>query len=587
MPHRRTAHIAPCYNMLPPSYLVMDITYQDNAVFSLWKRIGTQLPGVAGERIRKWGCVTRLPLGNKPVVREDRHEDFLCFAVALSKIFPIMTSPDYSLESYVENSNRSKKYADALVEGVISKKHIADLFAFSFLKFESYDKEKFPRTICALSDEIKATMGPIFRQLDHSIFHSEKVGRFFVKTVPVKERAEHIRNMFGSNQVCLADYSSFECCHRGVFGKAVWAVFRHMIGDSLPQGLVGVLHHLFCGTKYLKFKTLGVESFVDGTLMSGAPWTSSANAVLNFLILSYMRLRAAYPCVEPEQLVLHLDEFVGIVEGDDSLTLGGAYDETILAELGLPCKSEVHSNYASASFCGILKPLDEDALVADPVKILCNFFWLPMNMIELGPRKQSEYLRAKALSYYYQYADCPIVGQMAYSVLARTSGYHVKKAHSYDLGYKRDMVLELALSAGKFWSRKPDVPLAARNIVATLYGIREDEQIEIEKSFVSWEKGGSVWLPPIFQKFAQNTKKMMEATSWPLLTEIDSAGLPNIRGLAGVWYNPSTGLTSTKQPKRKIGPCPNPINKDTTYYPGQSARQEYLLDNPDLIKKVF
>jgi len=559
------SEIAPDCARTWPSFPMPDRRYQPNAIFSVWHRVGGQLAGVRNPGPTTAGTKRTEPYGKEPVVNESVQSDYEKFAIALfDKYLHPPGSPDYSFSTYLKQNNRSIFYVLGLLELVKNSPDIKELFAWAFLKEEPYATKKFPRTINALSNEIKAVFGPIFRQLDETLFTEGKLSKFFVKKVPVKDRARHIEEVLGTGRVTLADFSSFECCHRGAFARVVFHAFRRLLGDSISQEHLHVLEQLFVGKKYLNFKTMGVEAYVDGTLMSGAPWTSSANAVLNLSILSYLRLRKAHPGVAPELLCEHIDEFVGLIEGDDSITRGGAYCADLLEGLGIPCKVSECADYSRASFCGIVRPLGVEATITDPVKVVCNFFWLPEAMMKCGLSKQMSYLRAKALSYYYQYDTCPVVAWLAYSVLTKTRSYQPDGAHH--LSYARNEALREARGAGKFYLRPPVIRPESRELVADLFGITEDEQLVMERTFRDWLIGAPVWLPEPFVIHSRTTELAMADAEWPSAEQKRRSGLVDINAVHRVWYHPASGHVYKKGGK-KLPRMSNPMWFDTSYVP--------------------
>ncbi len=385
---------------------------------------------------------------------------------------------------------------------------ISDFTAGLFLKEEFYTKQnKFPRTIAALSDQCKAFFGPIFHAVDELTYSHGDQSRCFVKKIPVVERPAHVEALFGNNPVNVGDFTSFECCHRGVVSQAVFYLVQHMLGSVLPPEVMNKLKQLFTGFNVLHHKATGIRAQVSETLMSGAPWTAWANLIACLFIISWLRLAAAHPSVPPQDLWAHFSEFKGLVEGDDSITLGGEYDKQLIAGLGLPLKSVCFQNYSKGSFCGIVKPLNDDTIVGNPIQVVCVFFCLKRDLMNCSLSKERSYLRAKALSYFHQYEHCPIIGPMAHAVLERTRSY---TPDSSRLDYWRKAVFDSIDFKQKRWLIPYDVNSIthdARNLVFELYGIDVDEQMQLEKSFLDWGRGCDVVFsfPPCFDEYIHNS----------------------------------------------------------------------------------
>lgn len=450
-------------------------------------------------------------IGGKVIDRDATHPtqiDFLRYvrAVATQHLQPI-SEADFKIDwdTYAAQANRSREYLDkirASVNDVNFFKHEANCF----IKDEQYDTIKYPRSIAALSFEAMATLSPLSKLLEKHFFSYSRLKSFFVKEVPVKDRPSLIESIFGDEQVTLGDFSSFECHHRGVYAQAVKFVMFRLLGNNGTHTLRRTLSEYLTGTNTLRFKQSGVKATIEETLMSGAPWTSFANAILSFSITSYLRLRAKYPDDKPAMLATRLfSDFTGLMEGDDSITLGGAYNTRLVADLQIKLKSEVHENFTRASFIGIIKPRGVEACITDPVKVVCRFFHLPKRLIQLGERKQKSYFRGKALSYYYQYSTCPVIAHLCEAVLKLTKSHQPLKG---SLSYHREAALNEALATGdQFYRKAPDVHLQSRLLVEELYGLNLREQSILEQFFINYGNGQVNKLfkfPAVFDEYVRN-----------------------------------------------------------------------------------
>jgi len=373
----------------------------------------------------------------------------------------------------------------------------------AFTKDETYPikdgKTKFSRTINAYKDETKYFYGPTFQNIEKFIFSSEHnpiIAKHFVKKVPVRDRPALIEDTFLDREVCVADFSSFECHHRGIMARIIAKTIMHVAGDSLTPEVRQMFATHVLLTNMIRFRT-GVSAEVEQTLMSGAVWTSLSNCLLSHYIVSYLRLKNQHMLVPGKLLHIFYDEFVGFCEGDDSITLGGAYNPMLSQALGISMKSVVHADCSTSEFCGILKPLGVDATLTDPVKVICNFFQLSMKDALRNNRKQKALMRAKAYSYYYQYATCPVIAHLAFAVLKKTAGCLCDpSALSYVRKYVYDEAADSDNPEPKFYKIPPNINMSTRVLFDQLYSWSVDEQLSFEASIMRWADGSDE-VPPL------------------------------------------------------------------------------------------
>ncbi len=390
------------------------------------------------------------------------------------------------------NNNRSKSYCRRLKDMAqkCDKLFTDDLRANAFLKDEGYmidgeGRTKYARTINAYTDVTKIMYGPIFRSIEKQFFTSD-LGQYFVKKIPVLDRPAALQSLFGDSPVVVGDFSSFECHHRGIFSKVIARAMTKLMGPHFDPVLKKAFSEHILGKNVGLFKGLGVKFQVDQVLMSGAVWTSLANCMLSFFLVSYMRLKELFPHLNGKRLPDHLNSFRGFCEGDDTIVGGGPYKQIFIDALGLKLKSELHPNIGTASFCGILKPLSVDTVLTDPVKLMSGYFNLPMAYAEAKNSKQSALIRAKALSTYYQYRSCPMVSAFAYSILRKTKSVN---ADSAILNYHQlDCFNQMS---GRFYKSPPNVDPQTRDLFADLYGFSHAEQIQFEQQCFDWIDHGS------------------------------------------------------------------------------------------------
>lgn len=426
------------------------------------------------------------------------------------------------MASWISEGNRSRAEMVRLNEMAKEAANISPemMWAHSFIKRESYELDehgltKFPRTINAYQDLTKALYGPTFKAVEKLFFSSAcPYSKHFVKKVPVRDRGTYIEEMFGDAPVVLADFSSFECAHRGTFAKIVCHCVNKMIGE-IDADLRSMINRHMLGQNISLFKGLGIKVCVDQTLMSGAVWTSLNNCILCHLLVSYMRLKARHPNTPGSKLMSYFSEFTGVTEGDDSLTQGDAYDPELIEGLGIKLTSEVHRNCTTASFCGILKPAGVNASITDPIKVISNFFVLEGNFTEASKRTRMGLLRAKALSYYWQYSTCPVVAHFAFAVLKRTRSYEPDIRSLY---FNRLQAFTESLADKAFYHKAPEIDGTTRSLFSELYGLDILQQQELEASMIAWGNGCDkpITLPPQFRQYEEWTALMCDnMTEYP------------------------------------------------------------------------
>jgi len=221
---------------------------------------------------------------------------------------------------------------------------------------------------------------------------------------------------------------------------------------------------------------------VINKLMSGFPWTSSSNSVLNRCILRYLVLRTRYPYEPAAQLARrHLD---ALFEGDDGITEASHVDPALLKGLGVLLKFEMLRNYGEASFCGIVSPLDADTNLTDPLKVLSGFGILPSKYGKMRAGKWKAFLRCKALSYAYQYPACPVVSEFAHYVLRCTRGVDHRPAVA-DFDWWQRQGVEVAVNAKVYQEARQPIDEDARQLVAERWGITVHTQLRLEALFAS------------------------------------------------------------------------------------------------------
>lgn len=450
---------------------------------------------------------------------DDEQQVFKSYAKRLiRKLFvPLNHGDDVDLDTYLRESQKPASYLERVCNACddISVVEPQDLDAESFGKREGYPEYKHLRGINAVPDKFKAVLGPFIAAFDKRVFETCNArGNLFVKKIPVRDRPEFMEQRFGCDEVFTTDFSSFECHHRGVFNEIIWFLFHHILRNVAPKEVLDLVREMYGGTNTCRFN--GFTASIVETLMSGALWTSSSNGALNMLIMSFIRLRSQYPQASPTQLCKHFDEFNGCFEGDDGIASGRA-DVDLASRLGINLKFEQHKDFTTASFCGIVKNHDSPTIFTDPTKTICNFFVLEPEFATMPNDKCLERLRAKALSYYYQYHDTPVVGPLAYAVLQYTNRVakqfdecDIKSILELERNYHRRECLAAALeqksSGSRFYDTPPNVDYNSRLFCEEIYGVSLEWQLSFEHGIDRWSRGlpHTIWLDDNYDRYTHH-----------------------------------------------------------------------------------
>lgn len=342
----------------------------------------------------------------------------------------------------------------------------------SHLKAEGYEETKCPRAINSPSDLSKIILGAVSHLMDLVIFSH----RVFVKGSDPKTWVERQLNAFESNPVVETDFSSFEAHHEGMFVLLFWELVERLLSELEDSSNIReLMKTLILGRNIIEFKEMTAR--VDQKLMSGALWTSSQNSFLDYMIMSFLSMDARYPDLDPISLSRKgYDEFNGLFEGDDGISLDYGIKAEQIDRLGIYLKLSHHDHFWQAKFCGQTCDPFSGIIVKDPSTVFRKFFVLPIKYRNYGQNKLDGLMRARALSYMYLYHDAPIVGAL--------TDYVARCTANKCLLYDKDLVPYLASDAWlrtKPWHRLSNPTVEARYLVEEKFGYSVEEQIELEK----------------------------------------------------------------------------------------------------------
>jgi len=348
----------------------------------------------------------------------------------------------------------------------------------SFLKDEIYGEAKHARSINSYSDESKVLLGPAMHAIDKAVFTLP----YFVKGTNPRTWPEKLAKLFGEDPVMATDFSSFEAHHRGPLAELGRFWIMHMLRGAGTRQFKAIVSRMFLGNNVCQFED--VTAVLKETLMSGALWTSSANGVLNLLLMSYLVGRGRFAEVSPVDLATLMPSYYrGVHEGDDGLCATAPVDLSLINRLGLKLKFNYFPHFSMAGFCNIYSLPDGSDCITDPIKVLRNFFCLPSKYLHMRESHQKGLLRAKAQSLLYLYPAAPIVSSLARAVCTATKS--VDSRHSAaELGYWQREVYELAVAEqaairrGEIVEKK--VSAGARALTSEIFNVPIEDQYRIE-----------------------------------------------------------------------------------------------------------
>lgn len=430
----------------------------------------SELNMIAGLRSR----VARLML-DRDQAMTDTFEDF--FTLLLPRIFTdLPTNSDLKeLDETLEDTNYTTKRKEAIRNA--RKRYYKETPMKTFIKAEGLEANKAPRLINGPELDVTALLLPIFHVIDKFTFKT----KYFVKGSDPRTWPKRQKDLFGTNPVLETDFSGFEAHHSGVYAKCLYKWVIHM-----THNLSGIRNHLALLKKMMlginRLKARKVWAKLEQRMMSGVLWTSSGNGVLN---LAFMMFLAYYdPNVSVAQIVDRaVTEFRGLVEGDDGICLDtqNPNRKDAIEGLGIDLDLVEHSHFGKAGFCGVICDPESLTVVRNPVKVLRDFFVLPIKYQHSSSSTIKALLRAKALSGKYIAGNCPVIGSLYDWVLAETRSIDVRGCSSYLDTYHRGQCLDAIKT--KVWQEKSTPSDTAYQMVEDNYGVSVIQQKDMEQRF--------------------------------------------------------------------------------------------------------
>lgn len=423
--------------------------------------------------------------------------DFYLFSVSFLDLWLVPMPQDKitNMREHLKNSKYSVRTQENMLTAVknletLQNRSKRNCFGNkSFVKVECHDSFKIARIINFL-DEFRVLLGPIQHDIDQWTISSIP---WFVKGSDPRDWPRKLKEEFGDGAVMETDFTSMESHHRDVFSHVVLYWMRLVLGGD--KDLISLFSALYGGLNVCEFKTCTVT--LRKSLMSGAPWTSLANGVLNLCIMAYLKFRTLYHMtragkyhIGPKLLArIARSRFRGFVEGDDGITLCDKIDPGLIERLGLKMEPKFHKNFSEAKFCGVICDSDELKVHYDPRKFIRRFFVLPVELQNAREVTKMRYMRSKAISYKMLYPSSPVISIVCDIIIERTRGYSSVEFNKNGIPY----LMQWIPIDSRVWRRKADVTLKSRLFVSERYDFPVDLQILCEKRAL--EKRDSIQLP--------------------------------------------------------------------------------------------
>lgn len=332
-------------------------------------------------------------------------------------LIPFAATKKFSFYKWLNKTTYSLKRKQELIEvyeslpDFLTAKDLSKIK--SFVKKESYDTWKFPRSINARCDAAKVIFGPYIKALEKVMYRRPE----FIKHVPVADRPKYLLNrlFLAGNKYYTTDYSAYDGRQILALMKACeFQLYSHMF-KNFPH-IVSLLHDVLGGlpdaTHPSGKQTLhmgSIDVIINSCRMSGEMSTSLGNGFLNLMSIYY--------AFHKHNIPVH-----GVcVEGDDGIVSAPSFPpQQIFRNLNLDLKVEEHSQIGDAQFCHLVFAPDLQPLV-DPRRYLIKFGWSDSNRLHAGPNVMKGLLRAKAFSYLYMAPCTPVLRELCIKALEYTS----------------------------------------------------------------------------------------------------------------------------------------------------------------------
>lgn len=302
------------------------------------------------------------------------------------------------------------------VEKRLKKLQKKDWKCKAFVKHESYESPKWPRTIVSRSDAYKCFSGPWFALIERYVYTSP----FFVKHIPVAGRAAFVERLaeHGLSRFFGSDYSSFELHAHARMQKAIeLPMYEYMlreISGFVPECREFLQTHRKVATCTQVLENKHCAFKLRACRMSGETCTSLGNGITNLILAAF---------------IVHLnggDIVDGVVEGDDGLFVvrGKVPTCSFFRDCGCLVKLEASDQLSDAGFCSMYYVDTPSGRVAmrDFREKAVKFGWSTAPAACFSMSARAGLLAAAGFSLAAEAGSCPVLWKIAQRVLMVSCG---------------------------------------------------------------------------------------------------------------------------------------------------------------------
>jgi hypothetical protein len=375
----------------------------------------------------------------------------------------ITPTDDISVEKWLEGTDYTERRKAELL--LVSMSNLWASYKFllilCFIKREPYMMYKAFRGIYSRTDFFKTLIGPYCGIIGKRMFQTGS----FIKNIPVLERANYLFQKYNVPGMKLSsnDFTTFEASFSyHIMYIEVWFFCWCIKHTSAYYYFAEIMKRIKRGENKLLFRTF--VCVLLARRYSGEMDTSMNNSLVNEVAIKFM----LYKSGESEDLD-------PTVEGDDSIIPHfGELDESIMLRLGFNAKFEHFDSAFEASFCGLVFDPNELDLCYDPIKFLLGLGYTGDRYLNARDSTLKALLRAKAMSFLYNFRNCPIITVTCKAILKQTiyiSSNSVRKAFMR-LGSARTADLNYDYS-----TIEPNIGMGTRLLVWKKFGISPGYQI--------------------------------------------------------------------------------------------------------------
>lgn len=440
--------------------------------------------------------------GSPPPInrRTLRRFRYFCKNWIESNLTPLPADTDVTVQTWLKESpytlerkEELQNIFDRYQEGYLSGRDVDFERLESFIKDEFYTCPKTFRTINSRVEIFKCLVGPTIHAVEKEVFKLD----YFIKKVPVDQRARYITEVLDSNaRIFGTDVSAWEGSMRKEIMEACEVPLFEYMTRNLPTGseFISLYKQLLLNNK-LCFS--GFMAEIVSRRMSGEMSTSLGNGFTNLMIMLFTAFMMGV-------------EIKLVVEGDDTLiSCFCKLVNTYAQELGFNLIIEEFDGLNEASFCGLIFS-DVKHTIRDPITTIMKFGWCTQQYLGANMSTRLQLLRAKALSLKCEMPNCPILGPFADRMIQLTNGICVKKsikrlAQFLSL-YKRNEFLDNIANYKEKWLVPAESTPESRVLMEKMFNIPADVQVLLEEDFAVMSL--EAYSNPVMEVFVNDDNKI-------------------------------------------------------------------------------